>query len=305
MIRRLVRIVIAGFCLLSLLVCLGTAWLWLRSYRAPGPAWHPSVRLRGDRYTLRTEPGEFVVFGPPPGASSAEAARLMAARVARIRNDQLRWEAWGDLRYNRREPPKGAATPWGRPGSAAEFVPSNEAVYLPPDAVHPLLAALEDPDRFVAAHVLLTTRDYRPWRVASDHWYRTFRWTGPWRPGRGDYAGLAVELTPTNRFAPDDGSDQYTVECDARVDPAQLPAIRDHWHEVLDRPARRFSLWHVVAAAALPPLAWAAVWDRRARERRRRRRLGLCLACGYDMRATPGRCPECGAVPEKPAAIPT
>ena len=45
---------------------------------------------------------------------------------------------------------------------------------------------------------------------------------------------------------------------------------------------------------------WIRRRSRSHREQERRSR-GLWPACGYDLRATPGRCPECGAVPAEAA----
>jgi hypothetical protein len=56
--------------------------------------------------------------------------------------------------------------------------------------------------------------------------------------------------------------------------------------------------WSLAIACAVAPSLWLCRWRSRHSVQRRLSK-GQCVKCGYDLRATPDRCPECGAVPEK------
>ncbi|HEX3356563.1 MAG TPA: hypothetical protein VHS31_06230 [Tepidisphaeraceae bacterium] len=52
--------------------------------------------------------------------------------------------------------------------------------------------------------------------------------------------------------------------------------------------------WFLCATTVAVPLIWAR-WRWRQGKKRRRQERGECPNCGYDLRATPERCPECGS----------
>jgi hypothetical protein len=54
-------------------------------------------------------------------------------------------------------------------------------------------------------------------------------------------------------------------------------------------------LWAVLGPTLPLPVLWAALWVARRLRGRRLATRGVCPSCRYDLRVTPGRCPECGS----------
>jgi len=66
-------------------------------------------------------------------------------------------------------------------------------------------------------------------------------------------------------------------------------AARSAWLPYTDYVVPLYAV--VLVSLILPGMA-----VRRVLRERKRKRVGLCPTCGYDLRASPQRCPECGAI---------
>ena len=61
--------------------------------------------------------------------------------------------------------------------------------------------------------------------------------------------------------------------------------------------------WHAALLSAAFPAVWLISRLGRRRVARQRREAGCCVRCGYDIRATPDACPECGATAAAAARV--
>lgn len=85
-----------------------------------------------------------------------------------------------------------------------------------------------------------------------------------------------------------------------RYSPAEYPGPKQFsyndssWTDVSGTAGRdvfvTFPIWSLIAVMLILPLAWLI----RRRLLRARQAGGHCNVCGYDLRASKGRCPECG-----------
>ncbi|HWE97527.1 MAG TPA: hypothetical protein VG269_26450 [Tepidisphaeraceae bacterium] len=107
-----------------------------------------------------------------------------------------------------------------------------------------------------------------------------------WRQFEGSYGAICISALP-------DGSvdwDLPAMEKFRSITTVTWSNPMPYWQVVLPH-------WVIFALLAVLPSFRLALIAGGWMIRKFRRKEGCCAACGYDLRATPDRCPECGAVP--------
>lgn len=285
----------------SLACAIATGVMWHRSYRAPTGD-QVTWRTGSERYTLCSKFGR-VDLRRPRGAQLSSQARQW---VLQISNADVCWRgfAWAnspnDSALHRAQP-----LPSGTVGATADV--EIQLTRQPRDvAVRVMLEALEYPGRFSAAHYWLWNSGYSN---GGAHFGspNTDPMVSTVFGLRAEMPALPV-LTPRElyaKYSEHDPSERQAVRVDFRpdqvwVDPAQLPAIRRLWHDRFDITVYSIPWWPFLPVFSIAPALWLARKVRRSRLAARRL-AGCCLNCGYDLRASTGRCPECG----QPISTPT
>lgn len=263
---------------LSLALGAATCALW---WRTANPADARSVWFErsGELSGLRATAGRLAWVVPPPPVGSAAERTAADGWVADL--DRFALSAGGPQAHG----PMDASRQMIRVEWLSTKFPCTTYHHAEladrrrASVVRPLLDALADPRRFFGAHVLLAARCGPLVPIRADP-----------RGGRfvGTFDGMEVDFGSEAEWQRIDTLDETPLQA---ASPASIPALRRQWADRLAVPEAAVPLWALAAAFAVLPVARLTS----AVRGRTRRRSGRCRACGYDLRASPGRCPECGA----------
>jgi len=237
-----------------------------------------------DRYRIRLEGNSAALLGPPQEWPLTDAAQS-EYWAQRLTNNEIIWQ----LSYRRTINDTIAVVSGSRNVVCYDKEPYKAFKLNKMALTKPFLRNLEDPDRFGAAHLLLLYNHWPPYRNTTEQ-----------RSGHVLVCegGLFIGLYPIPPMVQPRGTrgTPIAVEVTCRgpeqlwVDPSQLERIRQYWHELLD--VRVFSVpYPVLLGVCLiaPSLRCASLL-----RKHHRLRAGRCTNCGYDLRESRERCPECG-----------